>query len=139
MNVFIVFARVEHAMKTSGYVSADNRQQARADWRKLRESAEFDAIIDDVVADESVQYLINHPPDWLRYDERRAVMEWDRYAGHRDSANALVWALNRIRNNLFHGDKEFDGTERDDNLLSGGLRAIEMILDGIPELARQYR
>ncbi len=108
-------------------------------WRKLRESAEFGAIIDDVVADESVQYLINHPPNWLRYDERRAVMEWDRYAGPRDPANALVWALNRIRNNLFHGDKEFDGTERDENLLGGGLRAIEMILDGIPELARQFR
>ncbi len=126
-------------MKKAGYVSTDNRQQARADWRKLRESDGFRAIINDLVADEPVRYLIDHPPNWLRYEAGRNTLTWEPYGGGQDTADALVWAFNRVRNNLFHGEKEFDGTERDANLLSGALRAIEIILDGMPELARPYR
>jgi len=136
---FIKFARFEHAMNKAGYVSADRREQARADWAKLRDSVEFGALVDDLVADRSVRYLIDNPPNWLRYDARRDALEWEPYGGGQDTANAVVWAPNRVRNNLFHGDKEFDGTERDADLLNGGLRAIDMILDGIPALAQQCR
>lgn len=123
-----VFARMEYALKSSGFARGGNNVEAdwdsfgsSIDWRFSRvKSKDFRTAVD---------FLLGEPP-------RKQVLR-DGRLGWKDAppppglpkVTRVLLMVRRVRNNLFHGAKvwspEYRNRERDINLLNASLLVLK--------------
>lgn len=121
----ISFSTFEYSLKNNEYL--ESSRDAKPNWTKFINDIEdllpqtLNSIENDKVK-ESIEYLVNFPPmkqinirGKLRYQPEASMdennIEWQK----------IVVYLRRIRNNLFHGEKEPFKNERDVILIRNAL------------------
>lgn len=108
-RMFRQFSRMEHALKSAGYLERPNGD-AKASWVSFGE--EIDASFRDLVSrDEelrdAVRYLRDHPPK--KQTVSNGVLGWSETPPTAPTeTGVLLLYVGRVRNNLFHGGK-FNG------------------------------
>lgn len=117
-RAFHTFARLEHAMKLSGFERRREDRRADTDWSKL--AREFgrnlpeDRLTD--VGKRAVRYLVDEPPKVELIGE--ATLEWEREINAATTIERAILHVRRVRNNLVHGGKAVNyRLERDGRLL----------------------
>ena len=105
-DLFRTFARIEYALKATGFHMGDG--DAEANWRDfaLSVAALFDDPQDEAFK-EAIAYILAHPPNKQIVED--GVLRWDPAVPQTDlqSDRVLIY-VRRVRNNLFHGGK-FNG------------------------------
>ena len=124
---FIVFSRVEFALKHSEYAKPDKSKNAMADWDRFTDVNEHAfqiklADMNNTALIEASNYLFNTPPKRLKLIANE--LNWEnRDVIENRSFKELTSIIRGIRNNLFHGSKQLNIKEysRDWELLNYGL------------------
>ncbi len=101
---FLTFARFEFALKNSGFLGGDHRY-AKPNWKdfaaSLREMFDKEAAPDLAGA---CDYLLLNPP--LQQVVWENQLKWDPgVPEHQSEVELLLYLVQRVRNNLFHGGK----------------------------------
>ena len=126
------FSRFEYALKRAGFYRHD-RNNAEPNWTCFSESAPVKRVLDDPVdtgLKEAIQHILNHPP-------RKQVVEngglaWsDQPPDATSQSGRVLGFVCRVRNNLFHGEKQFmllggsgGGSDRDKKLIEAGIEVL---------------
>lgn len=141
-SFFATFARLEYALKRSGYAREARHGGAEPFWDEFIKSVEPHwTQVEDPAFLAACDFLLRSPPrqqvlrgnalDWKETEPR--INETD--------ASFIVRCVKRIRNNLFHGGKfpiptgPVDAPERDGRLLGHGL----VVLHGVVAMNERVR
>jgi len=121
---FAAFARWEFALKDSGYF-VPNREDAVADWDRLANELGIHFLPNRTkeVAD-AVEFLMKVPPNKQVIEDGRINLVPRPRPATEPQLLSLIHYVRRMRNNLFHGGKDFSTlafVERDKTLLKHGL------------------
>ena len=118
-DFFMIFARAEFALKRAGFAKAGKKGRIFVKWHRFAKS------LGDKVTNprnprilEAVRYLQEKAPE--REVIKNDKLDWDKLEfTNRDDPVFVISSLTTVRNNLFHGGKEFVGVmaERDRVLL----------------------
>jgi hypothetical protein len=87
-------------------------------------------------ADKLVEYLIKNPAKI--YMPNGVQIGLGHVPPSPTTMPVLVDMVLRVRNNLFHGDKQAIGLERDTLLLRASLSVIDMLLDANEQVRMEY-
>ena len=143
ISFIAVFSRFEYALKAANYVDdkqqvrdadGNKRKLAKPDWGKFASELGEERIRksekDDPQFRKAVYYLTTYPPNTQVVGDPRWVKK-KAATGH---SRELLERVREVRNNLFHGGKEwpYPGTERDRNLLLGGIIVLSKCLELTP-------
>lgn len=127
----LAFSRFEFALKRAQFFKK-NQEDAEVDWNRVKN--EFTAKASDEVKrkiSEDGTYIWGHPPKKQIIEKNR--LDWKPAPERSGSIREAIEALQRIRNNLFHGGKWPDGPEytpeRDLNLISTGLHMLNQLVE----------
>ncbi len=130
---FRAFARFEYALKSTGYYERSN--WIRTNWAKFEKERSIQGLFEAACGNSGINYLINHPP-------KREIVENGTVAWKEpekiETTQALLKALQRVRNNLFHGGKRPSPKDRDRRLIRAAMKVLEMLLDRCPELKAKF-
>ena len=140
-QMFARFARFEYAMKRVGLSLPDDKKagpehRMKPNWNGLKARPEIAACWDELRVDERVRYLIDRPA--LTYLSSNQIYGYGVSPPSPNNISSLVDAVLRVRNNLFHGDKQAVGAERDDRLLNACLAVLDTLLQAYPALKDDY-
>jgi hypothetical protein len=138
---FRAFVRFEYALKEAGYYwHPEDDDSARFNWRCFaRKMSEVQGLFDDASANPSIKHLIDNPP------ERRVVgnrgLEWRRPLKIRNTRK-LLGAVQRVRNNLFHGDKSAprgaNDLARNEQLIRASMEVLRILLERCADVAAKF-
>jgi len=142
LEFFLTFARVEFALKNSGFVKGDERK-ALPDWDSFAASIRnhFTKNKTDNL-EQAVNYIMDNPP--MKQVLRQNTLMWEANVpnGNLSDIEVLLLLIRRIRNNLFHGGKHnfdmFENTERTTRLLKSSLIVIQECLLLAPHAKTTY-
>lgn len=138
---FLTFARFEFALKSSGFVTGDDRE-AKPDWDRFGKSLDLEEVRRDPKFVAAHDYLSLHPP--ARQVLAAGGLAWDATVpfGKLDRMDQVLALVRRIRNNLFHGGKFNDqvhtGPGRNRLLLHHSIAILCRCLELSPPVARHY-
>ena len=108
IKLFYQFARMEYALKATGYHFGDG--DAKPNWTKFAKSNEIEELIANPSSQEladAIKYVRDNPP--RKQIVENGKLEWSESAPTTNSdADLLLLYVRRVRNNLFHGGK-FNG------------------------------
>lgn len=125
-RAFHTFARLEDAMKISGFERLHQDKRADTDWGKLaREVGEVlmnHALSED--GQKAISYLLAEPPKRELIGEAGPEWEVDEVKAANPGEQAILH-VRRVRNNLIHGGKAIYRPNRDHALLTAALWVIE--------------
>lgn len=103
---FSMFARMEYALKRSGFVKEAGHGGAQPDWREFIKTVErrWDGL-QDAEFRAARDYLLASPP--LRQIVRQRQLDWADLTRGNDQSEAsyVIGCVKMVRNNLFHGGK----------------------------------
>jgi hypothetical protein len=127
------FARFEYALKASGtYLLSAGGEQAAPNWKTFK--ADLKAAPDLVTRIKAEcgtewTYLAEHPPHHQKVVEGRLTFVLDKRMSE-GSVLSTIECCKTIRNNLFHGGKEYPSpdavsVERDKQLISAAIKVID--------------
>jgi hypothetical protein len=132
---FARFSRFESALKNSGFPKQEKNEGVSADWDKFAHEVSVADLFAHMKANRDTAYLINEPP------KKRVMvnghLDW-RAAKSPVNMAELAGALKRVRNNLFHGDKQNSHLSRNAQLLNAGLAIMERMLEANDEVRQAY-
>ena len=136
---FHVFARMEYALKGSGFNRGDG--PAEPDWTAF--AVAIENLIDTPPSEEvrnAVDFILKAPPK--KQLIANGLIEWKEIAPSTNSrSDALFQYIRRIRNNLFHGGK-FNGhwfsPERSEHLMRAGLTVLKAAVEREPSVRSAY-
>lgn len=126
LEFFVLFSRLEYALKHSGAYLLAGEGDARPDWSLFAKEHDFAfSALDGPDVQQAVEYLTAHPPSKERRHDGslsfRSAKVYPQSPGQRMLEFLLVQCACVARNNLFHGAKfntaEVDAS-RDRELLS---------------------
>lgn len=123
--LFAYFSRFEFALKEAGYLFAGRSSRAQPDWQRFARLPAVAAVFGRLKRDEQVLLLIETPP--REQILQGGMMDWRDPPPVAD-AEALVEAVKRVRNNLFHGGKS-GADPRDDALCAAATLALSALLE----------
>jgi hypothetical protein len=134
LQFFAAFSRMEYALKEAAFVreiGSRSPKSVSADWHVFANRGLPKKFFQTCVSDPVVKTLINDPPKRQIKNSESASrpIKWSCQPDKPNDSKSLTEALQNIRNNLFHGGKGHDFTERDRNLIKAGLRLIELMLE----------
>ncbi|HVZ28411.1 MAG TPA: hypothetical protein VG798_07115 [Rhizomicrobium sp.] len=132
---FVRFARFENALKRTGFRKAEKNDGVSADWDAFAHEPEIAALFNGLQANPVSAYIINLPPK--KRVMVNGVLDW-RDVKQPVNMVELVAALNRMRNNLFHGDKQNPNLSRNAQLLTAGVEIIDAMLGAHPMVRQEY-
>ena len=138
---FVTFARFEFALKSSGFVTGDDRE-AKPEWDGFGQSLDLEKARQDPEFAAAHDYLWLNPP--ARQVLGAGGLAWDASVpfGKLERMDELLKLVRRVRNNLFHGGKFNDevhsGPGRDKLLLQHSIVILHRCLDLSPLVARNY-
>jgi len=129
-DFFWTFSRFEYALKQSGYCCARDGA-AQADWESFQNDlAKLDpAELDRVLA--CGQYIAKTPPK--KQVLQGTGLAWADSTPTEPAIKTLLIYVRRVRNNLFHGGKMSEGSERDSTLIRESLAVLRAVLT-LPKL-----
>ncbi len=107
IRFFLIFSRIEYALKRSEYVSGDENNP-KADWETFgKEIASVFNKHKCQELEEAIEYLKNNPPkkQILKIQNERRELDWRCPHEKLPEIQLLINAVKRVRNNLFHGGK----------------------------------
>lgn len=142
LEFFLTFARVEFALKNSGFVKG-NERKALPDWDSFAASIRNHFTknkTDDL--EQAVNYIMDNPP--MKQVLRQNTLMWEANVpnGNLSDIEVLLLLIRRIRNNLFHGAKHnidvFEDTARITRLLQSSLIIIQECLLLQPHVKATY-
>lgn len=139
---FLFFSRFEYALKRAGFVQANSRGEAYADWECFaHKMAGLLRTHTDDYFKTAVAYIQSHPPKKQVLLGERLTWDKDNFSDAFDLDRLLV-LVRRIRNNLFHGGKFPEGQEddvsRDRELLKSGIAVLQACLESDPRLMTSF-
>jgi len=120
---FGVFSRMEFALKESTFLRADRNSRAAPDWGSFAEKyGEPLSSNKDRQLTEAIRCLLEKPPEVQLVENNSIRWQHVDLRGSGDGARAID-AVQRIRNNLFHGGKHSPHStpERDEKLIQSAL------------------
>lgn len=120
---FSRFARFEYALKSTDCLLVDADGEVGIDWEKFANREATKEAFKEVRAAEEFREFIEHPPMKRVAD---SAGRWRVVSRVRSSAE-LCGSLRRLRNNLFHGDKDHPFEDRDNRLLQAGAIILERL------------
>jgi hypothetical protein len=134
--LFREFARMEYALKATGFHNGDG--DAKADWDGFAKKFSSSLMSDGAISS-AVMYMKDHPP-------KKQVIEngklgWDPVTPQPIQAVELLRCVRRVRNNLFHGGKSPEylfEPERDEQLLRHSLSILDACLRLSPEVKNAF-
>lgn len=136
MDFFVLFSRIEYAMKQTTRYRRGTSSQPKADWSKLSEDmSHFIHMPDNHEVALAIQRLTDNPPKKVVVIEN--MLKWE-------SVNAVdkqevFFQIACVRNNLFHGGKFLEDIEkRDISLIEDSCLILKYCLEKIPELNDYY-
>lgn len=138
---FLTFARIEFALKATGFVVA-NLREAKPDWARFGQSVDLAKARQDPKCAAAVEYLEAHPP--RRQVVTASELDWDAAVGfgRLERMDHVLELVRRVRNNLFHGGKFNDavhsGPGRNELLLTHSIAVLHRCLELSPSLAETY-
>lgn len=119
------FACFESSLRISKFIKQDDK--AKIDWSDVKKHLkEKDYLF---TAEQKNFEIIKSPPKRLRFKDNNHFWD-DREIGTHD-ADLAIDALVRVRNNLFHGSKQFGDSsesERNIRLISEALSILDSII-----------
>ena len=137
---FGAFSRFEFALKESGFYRPNRYDRAMPDWERFaqerasrlapREGSELQAVL---------QVLLDQPAQVQVVDGH--AIRWVHVALRGDSeGERAVDAVQRVRNNLFHGGKHSPQSDpvRDESLLRSALDILDALLQLDDEVRFNY-
>ena len=126
---FRAFSAFEYALKRAGYVRCGRKTPsgnhvAEPNWPEFasKMADKIQALIDDPPLD--IRTLLNRPPA-IHVVKSMNGLSWERRSPVR-SPRDLIYALNGVRNNLFHGEKH-PGDARDEELIAASLNVLRRL------------
>ena len=123
--LFRVMMRLEFALKKRKFLRR-NRRYADVDWKKFAKHL-GKPFFEEVKKSHIAHDLIHSPPNRQIVNDTRDL-DWEP-ATEVSDIKGLIFALRRVRNNLFHGAKSDDsGGERNVALIHNALCVIDYIL-----------
>lgn len=131
---FVLFSRFEYTLKNNDYICSKN---CKPDWFEL--GKEIDEYFDPSNCQQAYDYLINNPPKKQVCKKHNCSDSFifDKWKDENISSsveiNKIITIIKRVRNNLFHGGKDINGTERDKNLIKYSIFLMEEILNILKE------
>ena len=133
---FAVFSRFEFALKESGFISTD-RGRAKPNWREFAESVAQSLRVDaDPGLAEAVEFFNNEPPQ-----VQVSAEGWEsRPLRGTTPIEHAIDAVQRVRNNLFHGGKHTPHSPpgRDERLVRKSLLVLHACLEHDGNLRATY-
>jgi hypothetical protein len=148
-DFFVRFSRFEYALKRAGYVTSRGRGLgAEVDWTAFAQgwASAFDAIIragDNAALIEATEFIRNDPPRKLVLAEDRGSrrLHWKRTGPTGESLAGLLILVRRVRNNLFHGEKQgtiIGGNQRGLGLVTSALHVVNACVSLDPTVRRYF-
>ncbi|MEK7752876.1 MAG: hypothetical protein AAB654_13225 [Acidobacteriota bacterium] len=143
-NFFVVFSRMEYALKRSGKYLNKGTEEAQPNWdRFASDHAKRFNPEASVELQAAVKYFQDQPPrKQLRVSDQMGWSDPQQYDGHEP---LLIWLLRMIRcvrNNLFHGGKfpliPISDPSRDREVLLNSLVVLNASLALDSEVKRQF-
>lgn len=142
-QLFVRFARFEFALKRSGFAKPGRKRDkltgahsTMPDWEAFKKTKEVKDLWKRASADKATQYLIQNPAKI--YMSNGAQIGLGHAPPSPTTMPVLVDMVLRVRNNLFHGDKQAVGLERDVLLLRSCLAVIDLLLDVNDHVRMEY-
>lgn len=130
------FARIECALKASGFHNGDG--DAKANWDTFANSI-ANNLENDSHLSNAIDYMSRNPPK--KQVIANGILAWDTASVHPHKTHELLLCVRRVRNNLFHGGK-FNGhwfaPERSRVLIQHSLSILEACLKNSSILATAY-
>ena len=133
---FSKFARLEHALKALERYRRTRDALVEPDWDSLAREPHIGALFTELRLDPAAQYLIESPP--RERVLRAGILEWSDQPSACQNMSDVCLMLRRTRNNLFQGDKESVGSERDERLLLAGLVVMDALIEADAEIQVSY-
>lgn len=141
LEFFLVFSRVEFALKAAGY-AYQSRDGAKPAWDRFARELK-DTFNPDINAEleTAYAYYIGLPPQKQVFKD--GVLGWENSIPTNHSPiETLMIYIRRVRNNLFHGGKfnpqNYDETERNEYLLKFALCILKETLNLNHRVQRAY-
>lgn len=130
------FARIECALKASGFHNGDG--DARANWDTFATSL-ANGLENDSQLSDAIDYMSKNPPKKQVIDN--GILVWNTPTAHPHKTHELLLCVRRVRNNLFHGGK-FNGhwfaPQRSKELIEHSLSILEGCLRSSTALKNAY-
>lgn len=134
------FALFEYALKAAGHCRSKrimNRDIAEPDWSDfVQKNADVQKLMDQLTKDDTCKYIIDNPPKHRTWTQQNGFGWEDPCAVN--NIDDLWYAVKRVRNNFFHGDKTVWDPTRDPQLLMAGLAVIDALLDASPGVKQRF-
>lgn len=142
-QLFVRFARLEFALKRSGFAKPGKKKDKLTgayslmpDWDTFKNTKEVNDLWGTASSNKTIQYLIQNPAKIYMSNGMQVGL------GHAPpspkTTATLIDLVLRVRNNLFHGDKQAVGLERDTLLLRSCLAVIDLLLDANGHVRTEY-
>ncbi len=142
-QLFVRFARFEFALKRGGFAKPGRKKDKLTgayslmpDWDDFKKTQAVKDLWTTASADKTIQYLIQNPAKIYMSNGTQVGL------GHAPPSPTtmatLIDMVLRVRNNLFHGDKQAAGLERDTLLLRSCLSVIDLLLDANGHVRVEY-
>ena len=136
VELFRKFARIEYALKATGFHHGEGK--AKPNWDKFASSVSGVLEKDPAIA-VAIEYIIEKPPK--KQVIRNQLLEWEDATPNVSKTHEILLCVRRVRNNLFHGGK-FNGhwfaPERSKELLLHSLTILDACLRVSPALKEAF-
>ena len=140
---FVMFARLEYALKAQEHiVKTAQKQDLTIDWRKLSQliDGRFQKkVATDEELKRAVEYFCDCPPQKQIWNGHNKDFELPAPQNVPQTERVLL-CLRTLRNNLFHGGKDFkrEDADRDQTLIAHGLAVITAVVDCNEDLRADF-
>ena len=122
VKLFKMMMRFEFALKELGFTSTYRNGNVRVNWDKFANESLTSSFYEKIESSNLAKTLIAKPPSHQR--EEHGVLSFVDAPSPTD-VQALLAAVCRVRNNLFHGGKSGDkDQDRNDELINDALHII---------------
>lgn len=135
-DFFIVFARMEFALKNSGYVYSNNKNEqiALPDWKTFA-TMNNEGFLTNINITTNQQlldafnYIFENPPGKLKFISGN--LRWVKHSPKDRTLIELLSMVKNVRNNLFHGSKRLNISEqsKDYKLIEYSLNILHECLE----------
>ena len=136
VEFFSKFARIEYALKAFDRYRRIRDGAVEPDWDSFARAPNVATLFQQLQNDPAARHLIDCPPK--KRIVRAGTLAWSDQPNACADMSDVCLMLRRTRNNLFQGDKESVGSERDERLLLAGLVVMDALIEADVNIQSSY-